>query len=107
MQSLGTKHEDRVPAVIRTVATTGEGLDKLASAIEEMKEWLQAEGRLEARRRRYWRERLVQMVLDSLMRQLREHGLTDAELDEHAGRIARGEEDPYLLVPRLVAYDKD
>jgi LAO/AO transport system kinase len=107
MQSLSTRHESRVPPVVKTIATTGEGLDKLASAMEEMKEWLQAGGRLEARRKQYWRERLVQMVLHSLMRQLREHGLSDAELDEHAGRIARGEEDPYRLVPRLATYDKN
>jgi LAO/AO transport system kinase len=107
MQSLATRYESRVPPVIRTIATTGEGLDKLASAIEEMKQWLQADGRLDARRKQYWRERLVQMVLHSLMRQLRERGLTDAELDEYAGRVARGEEDPYRLVTQLAAYDKD
>jgi|SRR5579883_529533 LAO/AO transport system kinase len=107
MQSLTTRHEGRTPPIVKTVATTGDGLDKLALAIGEMKEWLQSDGRMEARRKQYWRDRLVQLLLSLLMRQLREHGLSESELDHYAERIACGEEDPYRLADRLVAYDKN
>ncbi|MDI3253752.1 methylmalonyl Co-A mutase-associated GTPase MeaB [Pseudacidobacterium ailaaui] len=107
MQSLASTQMSRTPPVIQTVAATGQGLDKLASAIEEMKQWLQTEDHLQTRRKRCWRERLVQMVLQALMLRLREQILTDAELELYAARVARGEEDPYQLVSRITAYDKN
>jgi LAO/AO transport system kinase len=105
MQSLARTQMSRTPPVIQTVAATGQGLDKLASAIEEMKQWLQTEDHLQTRRKRCWRERLVQMVLQALMLRLREKVLTDAELELYAARVARGEEDPYQLVSRITTYD--
>ncbi|MBX6360273.1 MAG: methylmalonyl Co-A mutase-associated GTPase MeaB [Acidobacterium ailaaui] len=107
MQSLASTQMSRTPPVIQTVAATGQGLDKLASAIEEMKQWLQTEDHLQTRRKRCWRERLVQMVLQALILRLREKILTDAELELYAARVARGEEDPYQLVSRITAYDKN
>ncbi|HEX3435201.1 MAG TPA: methylmalonyl Co-A mutase-associated GTPase MeaB [Pseudacidobacterium sp.] len=103
MQSLATRHESWVSPVVKTIATTDEGIDKLVQTIDQMKEWLKADGHLVARRKKYWRERMTQMMIHALMRQLREHGIDDAELEMHAERVTRGEEDPYSLIPELVA----
>jgi LAO/AO transport system kinase len=103
MQSLATSHGSWVPPVVKTVASTGEGIDKLTETIEQMKQWLYADERLEARRKVYWRERITEMMRHALMRQVREHGLSDAELGAHAARVASKEENPYRLVPELVA----
>ena len=103
MQSLAMSHGERIPPVIKTIASTGQGIDTLNEAIAEMKEWLQVGGRMEARRRKYWRERITEMIRYALMRQVRKHGLSDAELDVLAERVASGQEDPYKLVPVLVA----
>jgi hypothetical protein len=67
-----------------------------------MKRWLDAEGRLEARRKVYWRERIMEMMRHALMLQVREHGLSDEELESHAARVAGKLENPYRLVPELV-----
>jgi LAO/AO transport system kinase len=103
MQSLATSHGDWVPPVVKTIASSGEGIDRLMDVIMQMKKWLGTDARLEKRRRRYWRERIVEMMRQALMRQMRKQGLSDAELDAHAARVASGEEDPYRLVPELVA----
>lgn len=103
MQSLAGSHGDWIPPVVKTVATTSNGIDKLVAAIKEMKQWLETDGRMEARRKKYWRERLLEMMRHALIRQAREHGLSDAELENHAARVASGAEDPYKLVPELVA----
>ncbi len=42
------------------------------------------------------------MMRQELLRELRLHGLSDAELTVHAERVAAGSEDPYAVVPRLV-----
>ena len=103
MQSLAGDRSARVTPIVKTIATTGEGLDDLLGAIKEMKQWLAQEGRLEARRKVYWRERIEQMVQLALFKAARTHGLSSEELSEHAERVAAGEEDPYRLAPKLVA----
>jgi LAO/AO transport system kinase len=103
MQSLASGHGSWVPPVVKTIASTGEGIDRLTETIEQMKQWLDVDGRLEARRKVYWRERITEMMRHALMRQVREHGLSDVELEAHAARVAGKQENPYRLVPELVA----
>jgi LAO/AO transport system kinase len=103
MQSLASGHGSWVPPVVKTIASTGEGIDRLTETIAQVKQWLDVDGRLEARRKVYWRERITEMMRHALMRQVREHGLSDAELEAHAARVAGKEENPYRLVPELVA----
>jgi LAO/AO transport system kinase len=106
MQSLAGRNAQGgswITPIVKTMATTGEGIDDLLSAVERMKQWLAQEGRLEARRKSYWRERIEEMVRHSLLKEARAHGLSDEELTGHAERVAAGREDPYQLAPRLVA----
>ncbi len=102
MQSLATRHVDWTPPIVRTVANTGEGLRELAEAIESVERWLASEGRFEARRIAYWRERILEMMRYALMREVRQHGLSDAELDAMVKSIVGRQQNPYTLVPQLV-----
>lgn len=103
MQSLGGhKKEDWVPPVVRTIASAGEGTQAVASAISRCEKWLRQSGKFEEKRRISWRERLVEMVSQRLTKELVHHGMGAAELDRYSDAIARGDEDPYLLVQRLV-----
>jgi hypothetical protein len=63
-----------------------------------MEAWLRAENRLTERRAHHWQRRLDAMLRTELMRRARRHGLTQAELDEHAARVASGQEDPWRWV---------
>jgi LAO/AO transport system kinase len=102
MQSLAAHHAEWIPSIIRTVANTGEGLPELIDAISAMEKWLADQGRFEARRKAYWRERILEMMRHALMRQIRRHSLTDAELDHLATEVAGRKQDPYRTVPKLV-----
>ena len=68
-----------------------------------MRQWLDSDGRLQARRKVYWRERIEEMVRQALLKEARSHGLSSEQFAEHAERVASGQEDPYRLVPQLVA----
>jgi LAO/AO transport system kinase len=103
MQSLAGSHGSWVTPVVKTTGTTGEGIDALFTAIEQRRQWLAEDGRLEARRRKFWRERIEGMLRQALLQQARAHGLTENELAGHAERVAAGAEDPYRLVPALAA----
>jgi LAO/AO transport system kinase len=101
MQSLAPEHRDWIPPVVRTVATTGAGIDHLMEAMARMETWLTAGNRLAERRARHWQRRLEAMLRAELMRRARSNGLTEGNLHQHAERIAAGEEDPWRLVRDL------
>lgn len=99
--ALAPEGEPWTPPIVRTIATTGEGTDPLAAAISQFEQWLNTENRRATRRALHWRMRLEAMLRAELMRRARRQGLTSAELDEHAARIASGHEDPWQLVLQL------
>ena len=101
LQSLVSSHPERTPPVIRTIATTGEGLPALAAAIDEMETWLLEEKRLEGRRTQHWQRRLDAMLRTELMRRARNNGFDTTVLQFHATRIATGQQDPWQLVAQF------
>jgi len=101
LQSLATDHPERVPPVLRTIATTGQGAPELAAAIDEMHQWLLQNRRLSARRTQQWQRRLDAMLRTELMRRARQSGFDATVLQFHAARIASGHQDPWQLVAQL------
>ena len=101
LQSLASEHPAHTPPVIRTTATTGDGIDALATAIYEMQQWLLQENRLTQRRAEHWQRRLDAMLRTELMRRARQNGFDANVLQSHATRIASGQEDPWQLVAEL------
>ena len=107
MQSLGATHDTApgtwIVPIVKTIGTSGEGIDALFAAIDQRRQWLASDGRLNERRRAYWRQRIEDMLQQALMNEARAHRLNQGELQSHAERIAAGAEDPYQLIPSLVA----
>lgn len=106
MQSLAMKHgaeDEWVPPLVKTVATTGQGVEKLFEVIDRMHHWLNEGDRLAARRRRYWRERIVEMMRTALLREVRQHGFSPREIEDYAAQVVEKRENPYRLAPRLIA----
>ena len=101
LQSLVAHHPDRTPPVVRTIATTGDGLPALSSAIADLEQWLHAGNRLSARRTQHWQRRLDAMLRTELMRRARQNGFDAKVLQFHAARIASGHQDPWQLVAQL------
>ncbi len=102
MQSLAAEHGSWVPPVIRTIATTGTGIEELEQAVGQFWSWLAQEGRLTTRREMHWRARVIEMVRHELMRALRGHGLSDQALANISQQVVAGERNPYQLVPQLL-----
>lgn len=102
MQSLGGHADGWVPPVVRTIASTGEGATALADTIERCVQWLRESGKLEQKRTAAWQQRLLEMVRQRLTRELVHHHLGTSELAAYARAVAARDEDPYVLVERLV-----
>jgi LAO/AO transport system kinase len=102
MQSLAAEHGSWIPPVVRTIATTGAGIEELEQAVEQFWSWLAQEGRLIARRETHWRARVMDMVRHELLRTLRGRGLSDQVLETITHQVALGQQNPYQLVPQLL-----
>ncbi len=102
MQSFASSHGSWIAPVVRTTASTGEGVDTLVSTLDKFTAWLGRDGHLRERREQQWRQRLTEMVRAELLRGLRAHALEADELAEYARRIEAREQDPFALATRIV-----
>jgi LAO/AO transport system kinase len=102
MQSLAAEHGTWVPQVVKTIATTGAGIEELEQAIDRFQVWLAEDERLLTRREAHWRTRIIEMVRHELLHALRGHGLSDQDLLTISRQVARRQQDPYQFVPQLV-----
>lgn len=85
--------------IVRTVATTGEGIDGVLDAIASHRDWLTEHGELEARRERRAGEEIEAIAVRALRARLGDvHGV----LPGLAKRVVAGELDPYAAADALV-----
>jgi LAO/AO transport system kinase len=102
MQTLAIRKDDWTPPIVKTVASEGQGIAELAAAIEQYQKFQQKTGLITKKRAENWRERLLEMLRESLMeRLLREH-LNDGQLGDYAAQVAEHKRDPYALVEEIV-----
>ncbi|WP_122818160.1 methylmalonyl Co-A mutase-associated GTPase MeaB [Nocardioides pantholopis] len=103
MLSLADRDEDawRAP-VVKTVASSGDGVAEVAAAIEEHHAWLAGTGELAARRTRRARGEVEAIALTALRERWDRLGESSA-LDGLAAAVAAGELDPYAAADRLLA----
>jgi GTPase len=91
----------RVP-VVRTVATACQGIDKLIGQMFCYLEEARMSGAFEERRRRYWRQRIVELVREQLMERLLSDRMAHLALDKQAEAVAARCIDPYSAAETLL-----
>jgi GTPase len=85
--------------IVRTVATTGDGVDEVLAAITSHRAWLVSHGELAARREKRAREEIEAIAVRALRARF---GDAHGRLAELAKRVATGELDPYAAADALV-----
>ena len=89
------------PPVVKTVASSGEGIDRLVEAIDAHRAWLVDTGELEVRRVRRARDEVEALAVALLRRRL-EAGAGSDRLTAAAAAVAAGQIDPHTAAARLV-----
>jgi LAO/AO transport system kinase len=90
------------PAVVRTVASRGEGIDDLLAAIDAHRAWLERTGVLELRRQARAAGEIEAIALAELRARMGDlRG--DARLSALAARVVEGTLDPYTAADTLVS----
>ncbi len=86
------------PPIVKTVASSGRGLDDVADAIAAHRIWLGGGDRLAQRRLVRARDEVEALALSALRERWHADG---ALLDDLAGRVAAGDLDPHTAADRL------
>ena len=102
MQSLAMRKDHWTPPIVKTIATEGKGIPELAAAIANYQSFLQQQDLLLKKKISNWRERLVEMLRDSLLDRLLHESLSHDELSRLAAEVAEHHRDPYSLVEEIV-----
>lgn len=102
MISLGDRPQhDWRPVVVKTVASTGEGVEELLDAIDAHQAWLDASGQLVVRRVRRARDE-IEAIAIGMLRQRLATGGTAERLLLAAADVAAGRDDAYSAAAALV-----
>jgi LAO/AO transport system kinase len=102
LQSLATRADNWTPPIVKTVASEAKGIAELATAISKYYEFLEKNGLAQKKRAENWRERLLEMLRDSLMERVMSEHLANGEASRYAAQVAQHERDPYTLVEEIV-----
>jgi LAO/AO transport system kinase len=94
MLSLGD-HESRRPEIVKTVATSDEGIEALLAAVLAFRDSAAASGLLERRHREQARALFEETLQQRLLRSVRERALTPEEMERTLRRLAARETDPF------------
>ena len=90
------------PPVVRTVASSGTGIDDLVAALDDHRAWMTDHDRLGEGPRRRARAEIEAIALADLRARIRELS-GRAALGELAGRVVAGELDPYAAADEVVS----
>jgi LAO/AO transport system kinase len=100
LQSLAVRHDGWTPPIVKTVASEGAGVQELAAAIADYETYLQKENRALQKSVENWRERLVEMLRDTMLEKARAQ-FGDGNLEKLAAEVAEHKRDPYTLVEEI------
>jgi LAO/AO transport system kinase len=103
LQSLAARRDHWSPPIIKTVATEGKGAAELAQAIAAYETYLSQHNLVLKKRARHWRDRLLEMLRDALLRRLVREQAGEEEISRYAAEVAEHKRDPYALVEEIVA----
>jgi LAO/AO transport system kinase len=102
MQTLALRKDKWTPSIVKTVALEGKGVPELAGAIAHYEQFLQEHNLLLKKKISNWRERLIEMLRESLLQRLLSERLPEREIERLAAEIAEHRRDPYSLVEEVV-----
>ena len=101
LQSLAARSDGWTPPIIKTVASGGTGIANLVAAIADYEAYLKQENLRLEHKRQNWKERLLEMLRDTLFETLQRQ-LGDGTISRYAAEVAEHKRDPYTLVEEIV-----
>jgi LAO/AO transport system kinase len=106
MLSLAHRHDNWHPPIMKTVATTGTGIEELVNKIEECREFFNNANLVAQKKREGARQRFITHLQERLVSAAMQQSLSNGALDQIIDAIAERREDPYSIVEKIVGTAK-
>jgi LAO/AO transport system kinase len=103
MLSLASRPDGWRPPIIKTVATTGQGISELVQALDQFHAFSKKGDVAGRRRKAHWRSRLLDLLRQILFERAVAAPLLDGSLDRHVGDLLLHQSDPYQVVEEIIA----
>jgi LAO/AO transport system kinase len=101
MQSLAVRSDRWTPPIVKTIASEGQGIAEVASAVGHYEAYLKKENLVLKRNVQNWQERLLEMLRDAMLEKARA-SMDNGEMGRYAAEVAEHKRDPYTLVEEIV-----
>src|SRR5262245_38266359 len=102
MQTLALRKDKWTPPIVKTVAVEAKGVAELTTAIANYEQFLAQQDLLLKKKISNWRERLIEMLRETLLQRLLSEHMQDGDIGRLATEIAEHRRDPYSLVEEIV-----
>ena len=99
--SIAQRADGWQPPIVKTIALKGDGVERLAGAIEEFSTFLENSGERRNRNLTFLKERLLQLLQERLNTLLRRR-ISEERLNSLAQKIMTRESDPYTIIDDLL-----
>jgi len=103
MLSLGSRPDGWRPPIVKTVATTGQGISELLQALELFDAFSEKGDVTGRRRKEHWRSRLLDLLRQTLFERAAAGPLLDGSLDRHVGNLLSHQSNPHEAVEEIIA----
>lgn len=103
MQSLAIRKDNWTPTIVKTVATEGKGIPELVAAIAQYQQFLEQNALSKKKKISNWRERLIEMLRESLLEKVLREQMSDDQIGRWAEQVSEHRRDPYSLVEEIVS----
>ncbi|MGO8787936.1 MAG: methylmalonyl Co-A mutase-associated GTPase MeaB [Terriglobia bacterium] len=103
MLSLASRPDGWRPPIVRSVATTGQGISELVEALDQFHVFCEKGDAAGSRRKDHWRSRLLDLLRQTLFERAAAGPLLDGSLDRHVDDLLSHRRGPHEVVEGIIA----
>jgi LAO/AO transport system kinase len=103
MLSLATRPDGWRPPIVKTVATTGQGIDNLLASLDQFRAFNENRPSAMQRRREHWRLRVLELLRQTVFERAVENPLHDGSLDRQIDELLAHRRGPHEVVEGIIA----
>ena len=102
MLSIAPRSDSWRPPILKTVATTGEGIGALRDALENFRSYGEQNSVRQNRRRAKWRARLLELLRQELFQKVLSEQLQNGAIERFVDDVLEHRRDPHSVVEEII-----
>jgi LAO/AO transport system kinase len=103
MLSLATRPDGWRPPIVRTIATTGQGIGEVIESLDQFRAFAEKSEAAMRRRREHWRTRILELLRQTLFEKAVAKPLEDGSLDRQIQSLLEHQSSPHQVVEGIIS----